>query len=345
MILNMLRATLGDEKFFTALRNYTSDPLLAYKNAVTADVKRHMENVSGLNLTDFFNDWIYNNGHATYNISYGFSTNYVGIRAIQSRTSGSTASYFDMPLQFRVSNSTRDTIITMFDNDGVLNLVKDGTMTNWGSNSMGVRLSFTPTSIVFDPNSQVLATSSALVVNATLPIRKVLLSGKSSSSKNILSVDASFTGVIQKLILERSIDGKNFDDLNTVKSPEAKESFVMNMEDANPTFSDLYYRVKLIMSDGEIGYSNIIKLSNQEVSGDIVIYPNAATDYFNVAVKSNTEKVQVKIYTQDGKLKETRHAIGKNILVKFNCVSWTKGFYLVEIHDGSTIQRRKLLIH
>jgi hypothetical protein len=345
MILNMLRATLGDDKFFTALRNYTSDPLLSYKNAITGDVKRHMENVSGLNLTDFFNDWIYNNGHATFAISYGFSSNYVGIRAVQSKTSGSSASNFDMPLQFRVSNGTKDTMLTFFYDDGVLNLVKNGTMTNWGLNQMGVRLSFTPTSITFDPNNQILATTTSMTVNATLPIRKILLSGKSSSSKNMLSVDASFTGGIKKLILERSINGQDFDPLKSVEKPEAKESFVMNMEDANPTFSDLYYRVKVIMNDGEIGYSNIVKLSNDEVSGDIVIYPNAATDYFNVAVKSNTEKVQVKIYTQDGKLKETRQAIGKNILVKFNCVSWTKGFYLVEIHDGSTIQRRKLLIH
>ncbi len=345
MILNMLRATLGDTKFFTALRNYTSDPLLSYKNAFTADVKRHMENVSGLNLADFFNDWIYNNGHATYAISYGFSSNYVGIRAVQSRTSGSSAAYFDMPLQFHVSNATRDTIITLYDDDGVLNVVKNGTMSNWGMNQIGVRLSFTPTSITFDPNSQVMATATSMTVNAALPIRRILISGKSSSSKNILSVDASFTGGIQKLILERSINGQDFDPLKSIETPEAKESFLLNIEDANPTFSDLYYRAKLIMNDGEIGYSNIIKLSNQEISSDIVIYPNAATDYFNVALKSNTEKVQVKIYTQDGKLKETRHAIGKNILVKFNCVSWTKGFYLVEIHDGSTIQRRKLLIH
>lgn len=345
MILSMLRATLGDTKFFTALRNYTSDPLLSYKNAVTSDVKRHMENVSGLNLADFFNDWIYNNGHATYAISYGFSSNYVGIRAVQSRTSGSSASYFDMPLQFRVSNATRDTIITLFDNDGVLNVVNNGTMSNWGLNQIGVRLSFTPTSITFDPNSQILATTTSMTVNSTLPIRKVLLSGKSSSSKNILSIDASFTGGIQKIILERSINGQDFDALSSIEDPEAKESFIANMEDANPTFSDLYYRVKIIMNDGETGYSNIIKLSNQEVSSDIVIYPNAATDYFNVAIRSNTEKVHVKIYTQEGKLKEIRQSIGKNVLVKFNCVSWTKGFYLVEIHDGSTIQRRKLLIH
>ncbi|MGZ5246746.1 MAG: T9SS type A sorting domain-containing protein, partial [Flavitalea sp.] len=212
-------------------------------------------------------------------------------------------------------------------------------------NNIGVRLSFTPTSIVFDPNSQILATATSMTVNSALPIRRIILAGKSSSSKNILSIDASFTGVIQKLILERSINGQDFDALKSIEKPEVKESYVVNMEDANPTFSDLYYRIKLIMTDGEIGYSNIIKLSNQDVSGDIAIYPNAATDNFNVAVKSNSEKVQIKIYTQDGKLKEIRNAIGKNILVKFNCVSWTKGFYLVEIHDGSTIQRRKLLIH
>lgn len=346
MILNMLRATLGDTKFFQAIQNYTSDPLLAYRNAVTDDVKRHMENVSGLDLADFFNDWIYNNGHATYNISYGFSTNYIGIRTTQTRVSGSSASYFDMPLQIRLTNTTvgKDTIITLFDNDGVLNVVRNGVMSTWGTNTIGIRLGFTPTAISFDPNSQILATAT-LGLNATLPVRTIQLSGKSSATKNLLSIDASFVGTVRKIVLERSIDGQIFEEIKKVDQPQGKENLLLNFEDASPLFNEVYYRAKMILNDGEFAYSNIIKLSNDAVKPDLAIYPNAATDHFNVAFKSTSNRVTVSVYSNDGKLKEVRTATGKNVLMKFNCATWTSGLYIVKIHDGSTIQQRKLVIN
>ncbi len=344
MILNMLRATLGDTKFFQALQNYTSDPLLAYRTAVTDDVKRHMENVSGLNLTDFFNDWVYNNGHATYNIQYAFGTNRIGLKITQSRVTGSTASYFDMPLQLRIQGASRDTIVTLFDNDGVLNVVKDGVMTTWGTSEYGLKLGFTPTTISFDPNSRILATAT-LGANATLPIRNLQLSGKSSSAKNILNVDAIFSGSVQYIALERSIDGKQFEEIRKINQPEAQESLLYNFEDPSPLFSEVYYRAKMVLIDGDVAYSNIIKLTNDQVRSDVLIYPSPATDHFNIALKASSNSVSVNIYMSNGKLKEVRRATGKNILMKFNCDSWSSGIYIVKILDGSTIQQRKLIIN
>jgi hypothetical protein len=346
MILNMLRATLGDTKFFQALQNYTSDPLLAYRTAVTDDVKRHMENVSGLNLTDFFNDWINNNGHAVYNISYGISTNYIGVRIAQSRVSGSSASYFDMPLQLRLQNTTigKDTIVTLFDNDGVLNVVKDGVMSTWGTNTIGIRLGFTPTTVTFDPNSQILATAT-MSVNATLPIRSLQLNGKSSAAKNLLTLDASFSGAVQYITFERSVDGKDFEEIRRINQPEAQENITMNCEDASPIFNEVFYRAKMILKDGDVAYSNIIKLTNDLVRSDVMIYPSPATDHFNIALRSSSNMQTVCIYSNDGKLKEIRKATGKNILMKFNCAEWPSGLYIVKILDGSTIQQRKLVIN
>ena len=58
---------LGDTKFFQAIKNYQADPMLQYGSSLTDDVKRHMENVTGLDLATFFNQWIYNTGFANYN--------------------------------------------------------------------------------------------------------------------------------------------------------------------------------------------------------------------------------------------------------------------------------------
>lgn len=70
MISHMLRWKLGDVKFFQALKSYLADPALAYGYAVTANLKSHLEAAdNGNSLTEFFNDWLYNQGYPTYTIT------------------------------------------------------------------------------------------------------------------------------------------------------------------------------------------------------------------------------------------------------------------------------------
>ncbi len=59
-ILHMLRGVLGTDLFWKGIRAY----YLKYKdlNASTEDFKNVMEEVSGINLTTFFNQWLYNPG-------------------------------------------------------------------------------------------------------------------------------------------------------------------------------------------------------------------------------------------------------------------------------------------
>jgi len=67
MVVHMLRYVLGDTAFYQGMKNYLADPELAYGTAVTAQLKTHLETASGTDLTDFFNNWIYNEGYPIYN--------------------------------------------------------------------------------------------------------------------------------------------------------------------------------------------------------------------------------------------------------------------------------------
>ena len=62
-VLHMLRGVLGTKIFWKGIENY----YLKYKdlNASTADFKKVMEEVSGINLTTFFNQWLYQPGVLT----------------------------------------------------------------------------------------------------------------------------------------------------------------------------------------------------------------------------------------------------------------------------------------
>lgn len=101
MALHMLRFKLGDTKFFQALKNYLDDPELAYAYAKTPQLQAHLEAASGLDLTEFFNDWVYNQGYPVYTISIenkGTGKAQVIISQTQSHPS---VSYFEMPVPIR----------------------------------------------------------------------------------------------------------------------------------------------------------------------------------------------------------------------------------------------------
>ena len=53
-VLHMLRWVLGDSLFFQGMKDYLLDPSLSYNYAKTPDLQQHLETVSGMNLTTFF---------------------------------------------------------------------------------------------------------------------------------------------------------------------------------------------------------------------------------------------------------------------------------------------------
>jgi aminopeptidase N len=63
-VLHMLRMTLGDESFFTALREYGERH--RYATATTASLQHTFEEISGQSLGWFFDQWVYQSGYPVY---------------------------------------------------------------------------------------------------------------------------------------------------------------------------------------------------------------------------------------------------------------------------------------
>jgi len=346
MILNMLRLTLGDTKFFLGLQNYTADPLLAYKNAVTDDVKRHMENASGIDLADYFNDWIYNNGHATYNIQWGNNGTRIQFQAIQSRTVGSSAAYFDIPIPIRIQGALvgQDTTVIIFDNDGILNSANNGVLTSTGNNRINYNLSFVPTTITFDPNNLALATA-AVSFNSALPIHLLELNVKKEIKNTLLNWKAVWTGEVETMEIQRSENGIQFMVIHKISANDISSGPAFHFNDANPLQGTSYYRIMLRLSNETISYSNIVKVQRL-TQGGIHIVPNPANDYIYIdLLGSISDKVSIRIYDMLGRMKvnvPTANQVNKkmNIYVK----DWAEGLYTVEVNKNGTVESKKILI-
>ena len=100
-LLHMLRFRMGDEHFFTAIRNYITDPELAYSFARTADLKAHFEMQSGQDLTDFFNQWFYGEGYPSYHL-YWQQTDGDFVLTINQTQSHPSVSFFQMPVEVQL---------------------------------------------------------------------------------------------------------------------------------------------------------------------------------------------------------------------------------------------------
>ena len=135
-ILHTLRYEIDDDSlFFEVLRTYLST--YAFSVASSEDFKQIAEQVTGMNFTDFFNQWYYGEGYPIFNITWNQNNDTVTIISDQS-TSTSITPLFKTHFDLKLNYATGDTIIRLFQ-DTNFEIYK-------------IHIPYTITSIYFDPN-------------------------------------------------------------------------------------------------------------------------------------------------------------------------------------------------
>ena len=111
LVLHSLRWIMGDTAFFTGIRNYLRDPLLAYGFAHNSDLKRNMEAAGGRDLTWFFDEWYYGEGYPTYSITYSQKPDKSIEVSIFQEQSHPSVSFFTMPVPLKFFGEGKDTLL------------------------------------------------------------------------------------------------------------------------------------------------------------------------------------------------------------------------------------------
>lgn len=112
-LLQMLRLKLGDSAFFNGLRKYQKDPDVIYGFARTPDLKRNLEAVSGLDLTNFFRQWYNGQGYPSYNVQWStLGSSSVKIKLNQF-TSDPSVVFFELPVPLKFKNATQEKTIIL----------------------------------------------------------------------------------------------------------------------------------------------------------------------------------------------------------------------------------------
>ncbi len=112
-VVHMLRWVLGDSLFYKGLRQYLNDPALRFGFAKTADLQKHLEQVSGKDLSKFFQQWVYGEGNPSYSASFSQNNNFWAKVKLDQTTSHPSVGFYEMPVQlvFRNGQQTKKFVV------------------------------------------------------------------------------------------------------------------------------------------------------------------------------------------------------------------------------------------
>lgn len=106
-VIHALRETVGDENFWKAINVYLNRH--KFGNVQTADLKKVMEEVSGRDLTWFFNQWVYKSGFPQLSVRQEFNSQTKTLNLIVSQTQKAeelTPEVFVLPMEIEIVTST-----------------------------------------------------------------------------------------------------------------------------------------------------------------------------------------------------------------------------------------------
>ena len=141
-VVHSLRYEINnDSVFFPAIRAFQN--FYGNSTATVIEFKIFMEAQSGLNFTQFFNQWYYGQGYPTFNVAWNQASNVFYLKSTQTQSFPSSVPLFKTPVDYRISRTAKpDTIVRLFHGQAIENYT--------------IALTGSVTSIGVDPNNWIL---------------------------------------------------------------------------------------------------------------------------------------------------------------------------------------------
>ena len=164
--------------------------------------------------------------------------------------------------------------------------------------------------------------------SVTLPLHLLTFTAHKQGITNLLQWQTAQEINVDHFIVERSLNGREFNKIGEVKAGLSNYSF----SDNNLLKATNYYRLKMVDKDGVFTYSPIRSINNSGTFS-VSIYPNPAKDNLQLQIESDKPTtLELQIISQDGKvlLSHNTTATAGSILRSINISALAKGSYFLK---------------
>jgi aminopeptidase N len=247
-VIQMLRYVLGDEEYKRVIKHYLEKH--AYGNVETNDLNQAIQDVLGLSLDWFFEQWLYKGGEPHYKVSYVTTTGKVLVNVQQIQEQNMTTGLFKMPVKFRVhftDGSNTDKV------EWIQKISETVEIPNPGNKAVAF--------VLFDVNSEItkkltfeksfeelsaqLKTAENMIdrYDALLALSGIKHDQKNQLLKDVL-VKESFWAIRAEIVKQLCSDGGNFNFLakfmNTQNDHRVRRALLTNVKGVPAEFVDFF---------------------------------------------------------------------------------------------------------
>jgi hypothetical protein len=109
-IIHMIRQEIGnDSLFFKVLSGFVKK--YNNSNATGVDFKNYLEEITGMEFDQFFDQWYFGQGFPIQNISWSHSQDTLYINSLQ--TVSAETPFFNVLMEFKITRNNKDTLISL----------------------------------------------------------------------------------------------------------------------------------------------------------------------------------------------------------------------------------------
>ena len=183
-------------------------------------------------------------------------------------------------------------------------------------------------------------------VNSPLPLTLLSFNAQQNDKNVLLKWITNNQINTNYFDVERSNDGIHFNKIEKV----AAQNYTANTNDyscidPNVPLGILYYRLKIVDTNGSFTYSPIVIINNKKILElELHLYPNPATIYTNIQLPTLAgQHVAVNIFNEQGQL--VKQILQKNATqIQISIAELASGTYHVFVNDGQNKYTKKLIV-
>ena len=182
-------------------------------------------------------------------------------------------------------------------------------------------------------------------VVSTLPITLSSFTGQLNNSVHKVNLNWTTSSEMNAshFVVQRSTDGKNFDDEGMVFSQEGNSNldrlYSFNDDVSGLNTGIIYYRLNMVDIDGHSKYSEIVvvRVSSDQQDTKMIVFPNPATSIVNITIPQSWQNMQVSynIYNLNGNLIKSFLKSNAGQTETFSIAGYALGNYIVKVSNGN----------